>query len=322
MYRHWRRLRHAEYWIFAQITFALLRVLRRLPAHAAIDFMDRAARRVGPWLGRHKVAMRNLRAAFPEKSEAELQQIAIGMWGNMARLVAEYVFLEQIFDYVPDVEDPGLVEIDGRPRFDRLVAENKASDAAGEKRRARIFFTAHTGNFELMPIGAAAYGLEVTALFRPPNNPYIAAEVLKARLTTMGGLIPSKAGAVSALANILSEGGSVGMLIDQYFYGGPEVDFFGQKCPTSPLLPRLARQFDCDIYPTRCIRLPGGGYRLQLMEKIELPRNDKGKIDIEASCQMLNDIAEGWIREYPDQWMWFHKRWKVWKMKNGKMVSV
>ena len=79
---------------------------------------------------------------------------------------------------------------------------------------------------------------------------------------------------------------------------------------TSPLLPRLARQFDADVYPARCIRLPGGRYKLQLYDKIELPTTPKGKIDIDASCQLLNDIVEGWVREYPDQWMWFHKRWK------------
>ena len=75
-------------------------------------------------------------------------------------------------------------------------------------------------------------------------------------------------------------------------------------------MPRLARQFGVEVYPARCIRLPGGRFRLQLFEKIELPRLETGKINIEASAQMLNDIVEGWIREYPDQWMWFHKRWK------------
>ena len=74
--------------------------------------------------------------------------------------------------------------------------------------------------------------------------------------------------------------------------------------------------------PRAASACPAAAYRLQLFDKIELPRNAKGKIDIDASCQMLNDIVEGWIREYPDQWMWFHKRWKVWKMKNGNLVSV
>ncbi|MGL4488146.1 MAG: lipid A biosynthesis lauroyl acyltransferase [Rhizobiaceae bacterium] len=300
IYRVWRKFRHVQQWLVAQLVFLVLGTMRLLPARAAINFMDRSARRIGPWLGRHRVAMHNLRRAFPEKSEDELQTIALGMWGNMARLVAEYVFLDKIFDYDPHADKPGMIEVEGREIFERLRDE----------KRPRIFFTAHTGNFELLPICAASFELEVTALFRPPNNPYIAKRVLHARRTTMGHLVPSKAGAVWSLANVLSDGGNVGMLVDQHFHGGVPAQFFARTALTSPLLPRLARQFDADIYPARCIRLPNGRFRLQLQERIELPRTPKGKIDIDASAQLLNNIVEDWVREYPDQWMWFHKRWK------------
>ena len=301
IYRQWRKFRHVEYWLIAQLSFLVLGTIRLLPARAAINFMDRTARRIGPLTGRHRVAMSNLRHAFPGKPEAELQEIALGMWGNMARLAAEYVLLEKIFDYNHEDPSKGMLEVEGAEIFAKLK----------EERKPRIFFTAHTGNFELLPICAASYGLEVTALFRPPNNPYIAKKVLEARRMTMGGLIPSKAGAVWALASVLEGNGNVGMLVDQFFQHGPRMNFFGRKAMTSPLLPRLARQFDAEIYPARCIRLPGGRFRLQLFDKIELPRNAKDKIDIDASCQMLNTIVEGWVREYPDQWMWFHKRWKA-----------
>ena len=300
IYRQWRKLRHVEYWLVAQATFLILRSISLLPPHAAINFMDRAARKIGPLMGRHRVALTNLKRAFPEKTEAELEEIARGMWGNMARLLAEYVFLEKIFDYDPQSSKVGLIEVEGREIFERLVEEKKP----------RIFFTAHTGNFELLPICAATFGLEVTALFRAPNNPYVAKKILEARRTSMGGLIPSKAGAVWSLAAVLEDKGNVGMLVDQFFHKGADVNFFGHSASTSPLLPRLARQFDADIYPARCIRLPGGRYRLQLFDKIELPKTPQGKVDIDASCQLLNDIVEGWVREYPDQWMWFHKRWK------------
>lgn len=300
IYRTWRKLRGLEHWLTAQLVFGLLGLLKLLPPKPAINFVDRAARRIGPLTGRHRVALDNLRRAFPEKTELEIKEIAVGMWGNQARLAAEYVFLDQIFDFDPDSDKPGLVEVDGIPIFLRLRDEKKPI----------IFFTGHTGNFELLPICAAAFGLQVTALFRPPNNPYIADKVLHARRTNMGHLVPSKAGAVWSLANILSDGGNVGMLVDQHFHNGVPATFFGRKAMTSPLLPRLARQFDVDVYPARCIRLPGGRFRLQLNEKIELPRLGNGKINVDASAQMLNDIVENWVREYPDQWMWFHKRWK------------
>ena len=300
LYRLWRKFRHIEMWLVAQLTFLILRLLSFLPPVAATNLLDRTARRIGPLFGRHRVAMANIRAAFPEKSEEECKQIALGMWGNMARLLAEYVFLDQIFDYDPHATTPGLIEVEGTEIFERLQSE----------KHPRIFFTAHTGNFELLPVCAATFGLEVTALFRAPNNPHIAKKVLHARRTNMGHLVPSKAGAVWSLAGILDNGGNVGMLVDQYFHNGSQVNFFGKPALTSPLLPRLARQFETDIYPARCIRLPSGRFRLQLFEKVELPRTANGKVDIDASCQMMNDIVEGWVREYPDQWMWFHKRWK------------
>ncbi len=127
----------------------------------------------------------------------------------------------------------------------------------------------------------------------------------------MGSLLASRAGVAFTLARILDGGGNIGMLVDQRFMNGVPTTFFGQPCESSPLLPRLARQFECDVYPARCIRLPGNRFRLEISDRIVLPRNEAGRVDVNAAAQMLNDIVEGWIRETPGQWMWFHKRWKV-----------
>lgn len=293
------KLKQANYWILAQLVFFILGALRLLPARAAIEFCAKFARIVGPWVPRHKVALNNLRAAYPEKSESEIQAIAVEMWDSMARLFAEYVFLDAIIDFDPYAETPGLIEVEGIPIFERLRDEKKP----------HIFFTAHTGNFELLPICAGAFGLNVTALFRPPNNPYIAKRVLKARRTGKGHLVPSKAGAAWSLANVLSQNDNVGVLVDQKFHRGVPSTFFGRPVKTNPLLAKLARQYDCDVYPARCIRLPGGRFRLELYERMELPRDKSGQVDIEQTAQLLNDTVEEWVREYPGQWMWFHKRW-------------
>ncbi|SFI99447.1 KDO2-lipid IV(A) lauroyltransferase [Phyllobacterium sp. CL33Tsu] len=300
LFRWSQRLKSFNYWLTANVVFGILWLLRRLPAQAAMDFMDAAARKIGPLMGRHRVAMNNLRKAYPEKSEQELQDIARDMWGNMARLTAEYVFLDAIFDYDPHSDKTGIIEVHGREIFERLLGEND---------RPHIFFTGHTGNFELLPICAATFDLNVTALFRPPNNPYVAKRILGARRTNMGHLVPSKAGAAWSLATVLNANGNVGMLVDQKFRRGIPSTFFNRPCKTNPLLAKLARQYDCDVYPARCIRLPGGRFRLELEEKMELPRDEKGAVDLSATVQALNDKVESWVREYPGQWMWFHKRW-------------
>lgn len=295
-------LKQLNYWLVAQLALAVLTVLRLLPPDKALNFADRAARKVGPWIGRHRVALDNLRKGYPEKTEAEIEAIALDMWGNMARLGAEYIFLDQLFDYVPDVRTDGRIEVSGKETFLKLAAE---------KDRPHIIFTGHLGNFELLPVAGAAFGLAVTAMFRPPNNPYIAEYVFSTRQSKMGGLLASRAGAAFALARILEAGGNIGVLVDQKFQYGIRTQFFGRECETSPLVPKLAKQYDCDVYPARCIRLPGNRFRLILEERLELPRTGNGQIDVAATAQLLTDIVEGWVREDPGQWMWFHKRWNI-----------
>ncbi len=180
-------------WLVAQLAFGFLNILKLLPADTAINFADRLTRAIGPRLRRHKLMLRNLRNAFPEKSEAEIETIALNSWGNMGRLAAEYVFLDQLFDFDPAQDKPGRVEVSGIPIFMDLR----------DNPRPFIVFTAHTANFELLPVAGAAFGVDVTVLFRPPNNPYIAEKVFQFRAARMGHLVPSHAGSSFALARTL-----------------------------------------------------------------------------------------------------------------------
>ncbi|MEI5679293.1 MULTISPECIES: lipid A biosynthesis lauroyl acyltransferase [unclassified Mesorhizobium] len=308
LYRLSQRLKMANYWLVAQLAKALLSILRLLPTDKALNFADRAGRRVGPLVGRHQVALDNLRQAFPEKSEEEISAIALDMWGNMARLAAEYIFLDQLFDYDPKATEPGRVEVQGERIFEHIAAEQ----------RPHILFTGHFGNFELLPIAGATFGMKVTALFRPPNNPYVADYILSTRRSTMGDLLASKTGASFTLARILENNGTIGVLVDQKFTRGLRTTFFGRECETSPLLSKLARQYDCDVYPARCIRLPNNRFKLVIENKLELPREADGSVDLTATAQLVNDVVERWVREDPGQWMWFHKRWVLSKKKRGR----
>lgn len=294
-------LRRARDWLIATTLFSILRVISLFPADKAIAFVDYMARHVGPMTPRHRLAIANLARAYPEKTKAEHETIARDMWGNMSRLAAEYVFLDQLFDFDPEATEPGRIEVGGADIFFKLRDTDKPF----------IVFTAHTGNFELLPIAAASYGLDVMALFRPPNNPYVAKKVLAARRTTMGHLVPSRAGAAFTLARRLESGGGVGVLVDQKFHKGTKTSFFGLEAHTNPLLAKLVRQFDCDVYPARAIRLPGGRHRLEVEPAIAIPRLADGNVDITATAQLLNDKVESWVREYPGQWQWFHDRWAI-----------
>lgn len=294
-------LRSFQQWLVAQVMFGFLNVLKLFPADGAIRFADRMMRRLGRRTRRHKLMLTNLRNALPEKSEAEIEEIALASWGNMGRLAAEYVFLDQLFDFDPERTEPGRVEVSGIPIFLDLR----------DNPRPFIVFTGHTANFELLPVAAAAFGMTVTVLFRPPNNPYVAKKVFDFRSARMGKLVPSHAGSSFALARQLEAGQGVGVLVDQKFGKGLKGTFFGLDVKTNPLLPKLVRQFDCEVYPARCIRLPGNRYRLEIEPRLEMPRDAKGNLDLPAAAQLLNDKVESWVREYPEQWLWYHDRWQI-----------
>ncbi|WP_256366911.1 lipid A biosynthesis lauroyl acyltransferase [Lentilitoribacter sp. Alg239-R112] len=291
-----------RYRLEASVAISMLNLARLLPVQTALSFMDKITGFVGPRTSRQKLALKNVALAFPEKSEEEREEIVSQMWSNMSRLGAEYIFLDKISKYDPENPDNGNIEVIGTDIFLDLM----------ENPRPFIVFTMHAGNFELLPIVSQKYGLSVSALFRPPNNPYIAKKIFSARGAHVDDLVPSTAGAAWTLAHKLDQNGGVGMLVDQKFdKRGADTTFFGHKVRTNPLLAKLARQYECDVFPARCIRLPEGRFRIELEPAIDIPKNADGVVDINATCQLLNDKVEDWVREYPGQWQWFHDRWNI-----------
>ncbi|MEM7215384.1 MAG: lipid A biosynthesis lauroyl acyltransferase [Pseudomonadota bacterium] len=292
--------RNIRDWILAQFFFGFIAVLKLFPADKAVWFVAEATRSLGMWYPRTKLARENLQMAFPEKSSEEIEDILRGMWANMGRVAAEYVYLDQLFNIDEEDQSKGRVEITGSENFHAM------KDHDGPV----ICFTGHTGNWELLPIASAVYGLNITALFRPPNNQYMAKRVLAARTTAMGHLVPSKVGASWSLANKMNEGETVGMLVDQFFGKGTEITFFDRQTMANPLLAKLARQFDCPVYPARCIRLPNGRFRIDIEPEVIRHVKTDGSLDTDRLTQDVNACVEKWVREYPEQWLWLHKRWR------------
>ncbi|MFK5981020.1 MAG: lipid A biosynthesis lauroyl acyltransferase [Rhizobiaceae bacterium] len=299
-------LRDARDWIIATWFFAFIGFLKLFSTDFAINMTERFARGLGMLYPRTKLARTNLKLAFPEKSDEEIENILRDMWGNLGRTAAEYIYLDKMFDFDAENPENGRVEIVGGEHFEKL------RDTKG----AAVCFTAHTGNWEILPVGAAAVGVNITALFRPPNNRFIAKHVLAARTTSMGHTVPSKAGASWALANVLEDGGKVGLLVDQFFHRGTLVDFLGRETLANPLLAKLTRQYDCPVFPARTIRLPNGRFRLEIEAPIDVPYLPNGRVDVDKLTAKVNEVVEGWVREYPEQWLWLHKRWRPEFMKN------
>jgi KDO2-lipid IV(A) lauroyltransferase len=126
----------------------------------------------------------------------------------------------------------------------------------------------------------------------------------------MGQLIRTRNQAPIEMAGALSAGKHVGMLTDQHFSRGVDITFFGRRCKANPAIARLARHFDCPVVGVRVIRRPDGGFSISGVGPLALPRDAEGRVDVAATTRMINGIVEGWVREHPGQWLWFHRRWR------------
>lgn len=284
------------------VAVALLRLVRRIEPERAGRFAERVMRRIGPWRPEHRIGRANLAAAFPEKPPQEIERILSDVWGNLGWTVAEYAHLDRLWDYRLGDPTPGRVEIDAASleRGIRLAQDGKPA----------LTFAAHTGNWELPAVAAAAHGIETAVLYRTPSVSDVAQAVNAIRRINMGTLVPSSPQAVFILMRALEQGKHVGMLVDQYFTRGVPVTFFGRRCKANPTLARLARHIDCPIHGIRTIRLPGHRFRVEITPEIAPARDSEGKIDVAGTMQIITSVVEGWVREYPEQWLWLHRRWR------------
>ena len=298
-YRFMQSLIGIRDWIVAQTIFVLLKLLHLIPMNRATSIFEGFARWFGPKIWRHKVVMDNLAIAFPEKSIEERKKLASDSWAQMARTLLEYVYLDEIFDLHEESAETERIEITNAEQFLKLRDDGLPA----------VLFTGHIANFELLPMVAAKFGLEVKSLFRQPNNKRAASHVAGARKQLSKNLIASGSGAAFQLITALENGEHVGLLVDQKFRRGIQVPFFGKDAPTNTLLAKLARRYDCPVHGARTIRLPNNRFRLEITDELVLPRDKDGDIDVRGTTELVTKIVEGWVREYPEQWLWMHRRW-------------
>jgi Kdo2-lipid IVA lauroyltransferase/acyltransferase len=285
------------------LTVGLLRTTRYFDPTKTANLFGRLARLIGSKLREDKIGRDNLKAAFLEKTPEEIEAILAGVWDNLGRMGAEFAHLDRIWDYDLDhPEKPSNVEFFPRTKelFDGLRDDGKPG----------LIFASHLGNWELPALAAVAHGLDVAILYRRPNIASADRIIQQMRQVKMGTLIPAGRDAPLRLAEALQKGQHVAMLVDQYLTGGVEVTFFGRKTRANPMLARLLRQVECPVHGVRIIRLPGHRFRAELSEEVKPVRDAAGQIDIQGTMQAVTSVVEGWIREYPDQWLWLHRRWR------------
>jgi KDO2-lipid IV(A) lauroyltransferase len=297
-----KALKPAVHAVLGAVAVAVLRVVRRFDPLKTANFGARSARLVGPLLREHRVGRNNLRAAFPEKTAEEIDAILTKVWENLGRVGGEFAHLDRVWDFDPAHPELSRIEIADTTHaiFEKLLSDNKPA----------LVFSAHLGNWELPALAPPAYGMQSAVLYRRPNIAAVDRAVQDIRSVNMGQMIPTSLDAPLRLAEALQRGLHVGMLVDQHYSKGVDVTFFGRPAKANPLLARLARQVECPIHGTRIIRLPNDRFRAEITEEVEPVRDASGAVDVQGTTQRITSIIEGWIREYPDQWLWLHRRWR------------
>jgi len=281
----------------------LLGAMKRLRRKPTAKFAGLVMRKVGPLFKEHRLGRENLRAAFPEKSDVEIEQILAGVWDNLGRIAVEFAHLDEF-----RVEGSALVTPDSvtlspetTERYERIRKSGKPV----------IAFASHLGNWEIAALVAKSLGFNSAVLYRRPNISAIGDVVTRLRAPLMGDLVSTGLDAPLKLARLLQSGVHVGMLVDQHYTKGVEVTFFGRPCKANQLIAVLARHTGCSIHGLRAVRLPdGNSFVGEITSEIEPVRDADGGIDVAGTMQAITTVIEGWVREHPEQWLWLHRRWR------------
>jgi KDO2-lipid IV(A) lauroyltransferase len=288
------------------VEYALLRVViglvRLLPLDMARELMAKAWRLLAPYGRRHARALENLAIAFPEKTPQEREAIAMQMWSNLGRVMAETMLLDRI------LKEPQRIEIENPVLINRYAG----------KIGSAIVCSLHMGNWELAMWPLTSIGAKPAAVYRLVDNPYIdlylrsqRTELYPGGLFARGKMNGVKLGHDTArmIASYVREGGRLGFLADRYEAKGVKVPFFGQPAGSNVVPVMLARRAGARLWAGRCIRV-GDDSRFRItMREIKVPWTDDSAADIKAALTDLQAQFEDWIRDHPEQWMWSNRRW-------------
>ncbi len=244
---------------------------------------------------RRKILADNIAACFPEKTPAQRTAIARAAIDTVARGVAYFPRLPDLFK--GDVSS--WLKMEGFEHAKNAFAEGKGI----------IFFTAHYGCWEAMPLCFRRFCGPVSAVARPLDNPKLDQLVTSVRTANGAKVVVQHQVIKQGLRN-LRNNEIMGFLIDQNFYkGGLFVNFFGRPAASTSIVSLLARRTGAAVIPVRTI-WRGKKLHIGMSPPLTLSTNPNLETAAAEDTQQLAKIMEGWIREEPGQWLWLHNRWK------------
>ena len=288
-----------EYWGLRLIAA----LVRAAPLDVGVNVSAKAWRIIAPYDRRHQRALDNLAIAFPEKSPEEREEIALGMWENLGRVMAETMQIDRV------IADPSRIQIVSRNIHDRY--RNKLGAAVG--------VSLHMGNWELAIWPFTLAGNKPAAVYRTVKNPYVDKYLRDLRRDlypggllgkgSIDGSIEEGQRTARLIMDFVRKGGRLGLVCDLHDRTGLPVPFFGRLAKSVTIPAMIARRTGARIWMSRCLRV-GKQSRFQIeLKELKVPRTASQADDIKAVTAAMQKQFEDWIREAPDQWSWNNRRW-------------
>jgi KDO2-lipid IV(A) lauroyltransferase len=282
------------------VVWAMVKALGALPRGAA--------RRVGVWIGviahaslkRLKdVGLRNLELAYPASEAAWREGTLAAVYRNLGLLLAEFCLMENY-----DREEASrFIDYDG---LDHYLA-------AKERGKGVLVLTGHLGAWELSSFYHSLRGFRMGLVIRRLDNPLIDAFVNRIRCLH-GNRVIHKDDFARGLISAMRGGETVGILMDTNMTPpqGVFVPFFGREACTASGLARVALKTDAAVLPGFLLWIEAEQrYRLCFGEQMELVKTANAEADVLANTALFTATIEQYVRRYPEQWLWMHRRWKT-----------
>lgn len=296
-------------WLEGAALRLFLAALRPWPIGAVSGFGAGLGRLACRFAGHKRKRLRmNLAYFRPDADDAELDRLERLAWENLGRIIAEYAVLQRMIA-------SGRVDV---------VNLQPALDAISQGKRI-LMVSLHLGHFELAPIMSAGWGAPTPVFFKPPNNRHIS-DILS-RIRNGAGVnqfAKNSSGTREALTHFAQPGARLGMLMDERLSGWIMVPSFGRQKQRSSALhsvTRISHREPCVVLPARMKRLDGARFALVLDEPIEPRDTGDPEADEAWLADRVDGIAERWVRDTPEQWVWL-QFWAQphWKM-SGRMPA-
>jgi KDO2-lipid IV(A) lauroyltransferase len=239
---------------------------------------------------RQKLMLKNFKSVFYQMSSKDVVEKINNVWFNIG-----WTFLISIkYLYNPKKIVEKII-------LNKNFIQQKLSGNT-------IIVTAHIGNWELLAQRLVLEGYKIAAIVRPLRNKFIELQVKKLR-ESLGGKV-FYAHQLNEIMKWLKSGGIVYLLPDQHIVeGSVQVDFLGKKAFTTPVVTLLNKRLGSKILPMFCIKI-NNHYKVFIEDYYNPFYTENLRKDLEYNTLQINKIIEKYIYKYPDQWMWFHRRWK------------